>query len=348
MKKITLALLALSWLLVSSCSKVEENPVGVQGQIKVHEPGWNEGSSPEFHGKILAMKNFVSSDCRDCHGSDLNGGLVQVSCRTCHVNYPHPDGWAGTSSGSHVAFIKITHYDITSCRDCHGQDYATVKTDNSCLTCHTQTGGPEACNTCHGNKSGDPAVLANVVPPRGLDGETSPTEPAVGAHQVHLAYYDFLTTPVACQECHVVPATYSTTGHIGDDDNADLIFGPIATTVSSDGTRKPAPTYSREAASCDNTYCHGNWALPKSKSANDFIFVEDTIEGNVASPTWTDSTSVSCGTCHDLPPKGHFPHVLTSCTICHSSVIDVNGNIIDPKKHINGKINVFGQEYPMF
>ncbi|MDP4196679.1 MAG: hypothetical protein Q8940_16615, partial [Bacteroidota bacterium] len=68
------------------------------------------------------------------------------------------------------------------------------------------------------------------------------------------------------------------------------------------------------------------------------------------SPKWTqvDGSQAACGTCHGLPPKGHigYPNNLpvTACgnSGCHSGVVDINGNIIDKNKHINGAINVRG------
>jgi len=34
--------------------------------------------------------------------------------------------------------------------------------------------------------------------------------------------------------------------------------------------------------------------------------------------------------------------------VCHSGVVDENGNIADKTKHVNGKVNVFGREYSVF
>jgi predicted CxxxxCH...CXXCH cytochrome family protein len=100
--------------------------------------------------------------------------------------------------------------------------------------------------------------------------------------------------------------------------------------------------------SCDNSYCHGNWSLAKEQSNNSFIYTADKIEGNAASPKWTDPATAACGTCHNLPPKGHTPFDLTACTGCHNTVINADGKIIDKTKHVNGMINVFGVEFPIF
>jgi hypothetical protein len=64
---------------------------------------------------------------------------------------------------------------------------------------------------------------------------------------------------------------------------------------------------------------------------------------------WTGgSAEAACGTCHALPPTGHTDAEITECSACHSDVMNSNGTIKDKMRHINGKINVFGQERPFF
>jgi predicted CxxxxCH...CXXCH cytochrome family protein len=216
------------------------------------------------------------------------------------------------------------------------------------LTCHTKSGGPEACNTCHGNFGGDPANLANVAPPRGLDRETATTTPAVGAHQTHLAYPSAALAE-KCQQCHALPQNLAASGHIDPDGKAELLFnGDVVKLATEGGTRVPNVSYNTADNTCAGTYCHGNWGLLKAGSQHTFIYTADKMEGVNASPKWTDSASGACGTCHGLPPTGHLSFPSVDCTQCHSDVVDANLKIIDNTKHVNGKVNVFMQEYPMF
>lgn len=347
-KKINAILFCISGmplLFLAACSDPQTAPTGVSEKVSVHEPGWTAPASSSFHGAALASKQFDASECRQCHGSQFDGGIANVSCKTCHASYPHPANWIG----AHSSFVKTTNYNLKSCQGCHGQDYGTKKINNSCLTCHTKPGGPEACNTCHGNFSGDPTDLKMVAPPRGLKGETSPTTPAVGAHQAHFAYFDKSPAATTCQECHALPQNFSAAGHIDADGRAEAIFkGALVTVKTEGGARVPNAIYNTANNSCTNTYCHGNWGLLKSQSQNDFIFIADKMEGLNAAPKWTDSASAACGTCHGLPPVGHQPYDLTRCFVCHPGVVDENGNINDKTQHLNGKVNVFGREYPMF
>jgi predicted CxxxxCH...CXXCH cytochrome family protein len=350
MKSKLLLLASLPWVFLAACSDPQDAPTGMQNTISVHEPGWNDTISANFHGEVLKAKQFDAAECRQCHGGAFDGGLSEVSCKTqaCHASFPHPAGWV-SGTDSHIQFIKNNGYDLNSCKPCHGQDYGMTKIDNSCLTCHRKQGGPEACNTCHGDVNGDETNLLAAAPPRGLDGETDSTSAAVGAHQAHFAYFQNFSATTICQECHTVPANYSAASHIDADARAEAqLAGALAAMRTEGGNRVPTGAYNSSANTCGNTYCHGNWGLLKSQSSNGFIYAVDKIEGNNASPKWTDPSTAACGSCHGLPPTGHNPFDLDVCTICHGEVVDFNGIIIDKTKHVNGKINLLGMEYPMF
>ena len=64
------------------------------------------------------------------------------------------------------------------------------------------------------------------------------------------------------------------------------------------------------------------------------------IVGNNPIMLWTtvDENQAACGTCHDLPPKGHIS--TSACSACHSTVVDENYNIINKELHINGEIDL--------
>ncbi len=340
---LALILLASLW----ACSTPNE-PSEETFEPEIHPQGWIEETSPSFHGDFLAAQNYDVSLCRQCHGNQFDGGLVGISCRKCHDPFPHPEGWEeAEGENSHPHYLKTHNYPLSMCRECHGENYDLVKVDNSCRTCHTNADGPEACNTCHGNFTGDPADLKNVAPPAGLDDETDPIQAAVGQHQEHLEY--FADAAATCNECHVVPTRVSDPTHIDGDGEPEIIFnGPLSLTSSAGDSIQPSPFFDEETLTCRNVYCHGNWALNKSTSAQAWIYVEDQIRGNNASPVWNDKETGECGTCHDLPPKGHTPVTLQQCGGCHVGVVDAEGNIIDKSLHVNGKINVFGTEKPMF
>jgi len=247
----------------------------------------------------------------------------------------HPAEWLNKNSlVFHGLFIRNIGWNLKNCQQCHGSDYAGGIANSSCLPCHEDT--PEDCIVCHGgvdNRTGGP--------PEDIDGNTMIGTRSVGVHTAHLDGAS-LTDGVECANCHIVPGSFDASGHVDSDLPAEVMFSNLA--VLNDAN----PIWDTSAESCSNSYCHGNWILSKMESRFQNVYSADEMRGNNSSPQWTDPATAPCGSCHDLPPAGHSPFDLSLCNVCHSTVIDANGNIIDKSKHVNGKVNVFLQEYPMF
>jgi len=235
----------------------------------------------------------------------------------------------------HGNLVRESSWDLKTCQNCHAADYSGGITGSSCLTCHTQPSGPEACNTCHGDFT-DPAIIA---PPQDTNNNISIDSTGVGAHIAHL-YQNDLGSQIPCSTCHVVPQDYSDPGHaINDPLPAEVIFSPLA--IHNIAVN---PVYDHPSATCSDTYCHGNWEFLKDSSSNQFAYTDDKMIGNNRSVIWNivDGSQAPCGSCHNLPPEGHIPSELSACGNCHTGIVDSDGNIIDSDKHINGEINVFG------
>jgi len=235
----------------------------------------------------------------------------------------HGQGWIDSSSANfHGLAIQKAGWSMTSCTECHGPDFKGGSSNSSCLKCHSKPGGPENCTVCHGG--------LNPAPPKDLSGNTSESSPAVGAHQAHLIARNALATPVACNECHIVPASLSAAGHIDNTAGAEVMF--LVTDRFAAGQ-----SFSQSTRTCDNTYCHGNFR-----------------NGNKASVVWNDATgqAIACGSCHGdvskssiadkaLPKTslngGTHPND-NKCYNCHTSVINSNYQL-NASRHINGKID---------
>ncbi len=258
----------------------------------------------------------------------------------------HKEGVADLASPNfHSKLFIENDWNLKECQQCHASDYSGGTAKASCLTCHNQGGGPEACNTCHG-------VFANnsrIAPPTDLEGNSSTTAKGVGAHAKHL-YDNMIAGPVGCYECHpnnsgTEPYVYS---HVGQPP-ADIAFGTFSTSI---GT----PTYDFNNYSCSNIYCHGNWEFKKddAPAGNQFAYTDSVMVGRNYSPIWNlvDGTQAACGTCHgqvdaqnnlvSVAPTGHAPFPINACSGCHTGVVDAQGNIINKMLHINGSKNVFG------
>jgi predicted CxxxxCH...CXXCH cytochrome family protein len=238
----------------------------------------------------------------------------------------HGIGFADTTKKSdpnfHAKYIQTKNYNLQLCKSCHGADYSGGTTGQSCNTCHSKPAGPENCTTCHGS--------VNAAPPKDLSGNVSSTFRGVGAHQQHLNS-GILGAAVACNVCHKVPQKFGDAGHIDGTVHAEIIFDTTSVFYRSNAVYNPANV------SCTNTYCHGNFN-----------------GGNLnTTMTWTDtsSTAAQCGTCHGdvskttlkekaFPKTGHtVATVLADCWTCHVAVVNSSMAIINPSKHVNGRID---------
>lgn len=316
-----------------------------------HSGGVASPTAANFHGLVIAARNGNTTACQKCHGTDYNGGMSGKSCNACHK---HPDGIVTPSSPNfHGKLIAANNWSLAQCKKCHGTDYTGGISGQTCLSCHNKANGPENCTTCHGSST-------SPAPPVDLSGNTSPTVRGVGAHQIHLTGGGaFSQLTIQCNTCHVVPASFAapshidisqpyatvridTTGTIGGTKTNVVGTAGLAPYAPSLGTFIPNPTYSSATIKCSNTYCHGDF-----KNGNP-----------TNTPAWNDTSAAACGTCHGditkttpgdraLPKTAanggtHSP--ATTCFACHADVVDANYKIINPAKHMNGKLNVFGQE----
>jgi len=231
----------------------------------------------------------------------------------------HPAGWQnpGDTENFHGVYIRRNTWDFSSCKDCHGSNYEGGIAQSPCLTCHENT--PENCNTCHGR-----SFRSSGAPPADVAGNVATTERGVGAHQTHLTG-GALSEPLACSDCHRVPAAYDAPGHIDSSPHAELTWGALATTGG------VSPEFTQDLT-CRAVYCHGAFAAGEQNNA----------------PAWTvvDGTQAACGTCHQLPPAGPTRNIglvhastWTQCSLCHAAVVDANNTIIDKSKHINGQVD---------
>ena len=334
-------------ILIGACSELNTDIPAVP-EVNTHPDSLYNPNSENYHVNLIKNSANGFFDCQDCHAGDFSGGPAGAPCDDCHEGIgAHQTGYLDPSSnGFHGKFIKNNNWDMISCQSCHGPNYAgkVVVPEypiSGCLDCHTYPGGPENCTTCHGS-------AASMAPPRDLDGNTSNTARGVGAHQIHLGA-DVSGKSLTCNDCHVVPGGVYSPGHLDSDNRAEVIFQSlIAKTITNDDsspsvpidpnqpTYIPAPVYNPADLTCANTYCHGYFK-----------------NGNVDNkPVWNDPSTSQCGSCHGdvtspLPKTvsqgGNHPNA-PNCSFCHGGVVDANLKIINPSKHIDGLLNLFGND----
>lgn len=292
-----------------------------------HPAKWAERGSENFHGQFFLDPPNDIDKCTSCHGEDYSGGSANVACASCHEVYPHETGFGGDAKETHAMYMREeAGWDLSTCTSCHGVSYDGNGTaSKSCLTCHTDDEGPEACNTCHGgNESG--------MPPPDLYGRTETSLVGVGAHAAHASLGEGTET---CANCHAVPETYSAAGHIDTNPpEAEITFGGISAFAGA------SPTYDRMTGTCGTTYCHGGFTFTKDGSPWPFGYTDDVIVGNSVDVTWTGvgTGQAVCGSCHGLPPTGHWDR--TQCESCHPR--GPGGEFPDPATHVDGRIDAIG------
>jgi len=304
-----------------------------------HGPGWSAPSSVLSHGKFLAARDWQAAECARCHGDSFQGGTSGVACFTCHSSFPHATGWTDpAANGFHGKFIRGASWDMRSCQSCHGVLYDGGSTGVSCRTCHTESSGPENCATCHGS--------TNPAPPRDLSGNTATSAHGVGAHQRHFVGGGTVSSyTLACSECHNVPASVYSAGHVDTPLPPEVaIRGPLAFADTSD---VPGPrSYNFDSLKCANTFCHGNWSLDSTTARFPGVYTASKMLGANRFVKWTGGPAeAACGTCHGTPPTGHQLFQLSECGACHDQIVNTSGKIADKVRHMNGKVNVFGQEW---
>jgi predicted CxxxxCH...CXXCH cytochrome family protein len=82
-----------------------------------------------------------------------------------------------------------------------------------------------------------------------------------------------------------------------------------------------APAWDRESATCAETWCHA----PSNPAGN--------------SPRWTSTAGLDCDACHGAPPPLPHPQA-PNCEACHGAVVGPDREIIDRKRHVDGRVDV--------
>jgi predicted CxxxxCH...CXXCH cytochrome family protein len=181
-----------------------------------------------------------------------------------------------------------------------------------------------ACTACHGDAARAGTALQQAAPPKDARGRTDRTELTVGAHQAHVY------GGVACATCHQVPGAGDQTHFIAP--FATVIFS--GNVVGANGVTV-AP-WNRNLPTCAN-YCHGGRA-----------------GGSLPTPSWTQVTPLSCGSCHwdqqgALTSTGlHRFHVVDlpvasrlDCGACHGAGYSTGGVTGEAAAtHVDGTLQI--------
>jgi len=252
--------------------------------------------SPEYNA---AMRRCSDTYChRDADPVWTQPRSEADTCGTCHAlppPKPHPQAPKNDCGVCHSAVVDRNFAFVHPERHVDGK--VEVRTPK--------------CNECHGSAK-------NFAPPTDTKGNTSPTAPGVGAHQIHLAGGDN-SRPLECKECHHVPTNVLDPLHIDGAEPAEVIFTGVAATDGRD------PAFDAKSLTCGNTWCHS----PEPGTSK-------------PSPVWNSNPdkALPCSGCHGTPPAAPHPQ-MDNCSFCHGDVVGKdNKTIINRSLHVNGEINV--------
>ncbi len=294
--------------------------------------------------RVACFTQTPKNDAHRAHVAPSAAKQSGLACATCH---PAPTK-AGDFSGLHgdgglqvqLALIAgpLSHFDPTTKRcatRCHAGPGAgrpapawNEPEKMGCTSCHASppdAHGKGACSSCHRetNAAGT-ALLATALHLNGkvevgdgtascgsCHGKGDDPWPVTAPHSTHAA--PGAAKAVECSSCHPMPTASHPTGS----------GAATVRLVGLAARRGLAPSYDATTKTCNSVYCHAGSgaALP--------------------SPTWTAGT-VSCGSCHGLPPVA--PHTSsTGCGtgFCHAGV--VTGGALTVKgaaRHVDGFINL--------
>ena len=223
-------------------------------------------------------------------------GIVDPRSADFHGRLLRGDYWAQ----------MLNPLDANACGQCHagtptpvpGVTFAAPGA-TACTTCHTEPLGVLACNTCHGTSTTtypppDPCFFPGAA-------NTG------GAHAAHVMPSEESASGVACSTCHPTPTPGpgEMTGLHGNG-TVDVIFNPALVA--------PEASYDRTTGACAVS-CHD-------------------LGGQDPRPKWSDTTTLTCNSCHLSPPANHYPG---ACNNCHGDT-NATGTALTGSMHMTGSV----------
>ena len=255
----------------------------------------------------------------------LCAGLIVFACTETDDSNPKPDDGGDTDSCGY-ALVEVPE----GCDTCHGAPPETARhpDNHRCFRCHGYVidenwewvdagrhndGNVDyavGCTSCHGWDLGS-------SPPQSLDGECTEGTYGIGAHKA-MRRDALMAHKVACSNCHTVPLTTWSQGHIDGDGVAEVAFKNLATVHGAQ------PVWNGKT--CSGTYCHG----------------ATLTGGNLKEPSWFDTSGEPgrCGACHRITDPTGDPDA--DCSSCHPTSIDADRFLLPQGTHINGYIDMPG------
>jgi predicted CxxxxCH...CXXCH cytochrome family protein len=314
------------------------------------------------HSQHLGKYAYTDINCQTCHGKTATNhtALKDYTGAIYHGNGNKTVVFKDIAYGSYTSY-KAAGVNQGKCTNtsCHGgksrsawSNAGSVNTSNTCVHCHGVDGTSAALPNIAANRKFFAPGYNKVG--TSTDQINSSADKRVGSHFKHLS--SVYMKAVKCNECHRVPdSPFGGGNHTLNTlryNSNTLTFAQASTAVITIGVAKAStPTRlasfggytngtATTAATCSSVYCHGS----RLKTAD--------TSGTVRTPYWNYSAminytnpTVACSRCHGFPPttgssaSTHSGKVLNQCKDCHSSVVNVLGQITNRTLHINGIVD---------
>lgn len=333
-------------VLLSACTS--NTDTASKTTARFHVDGW---AAPDLHGMGAKFQEF---ECISCHGDDLTGGSVGVSCDSCH-----DDGWRnnctfchggtedstgappvnldGQSTGlpftEHHAHLQAQNHPEWSCNQCHNTptDILTpghifVEDDSVGMAEVNFSAGLSvvgdysagSCSNlyCHGNGAGVNGSVhsGETLACDGCHGDARAPEVLSGMHANHIE------NGANCSECHI--STVSDNETVSDPNHhvngtVDVAF--VSDMVVQDGVC---------SGTCHDVYHDGSsWTNgtfhPSSWEAPDQHGLSAKLQSQNCSSCHGEDlrggrVGVSCDGCHEVGWR-------SDCTYCHGGTDNTTG-----------------------
>ncbi len=219
---------------------------------------------------------------------------------------PRSPAWHGKLAATdHFAPLRDAEHELW-CGRCHaGAPLREAKglpgADGApdCTSCHTQPDSVFACTTCHGS-------AGHAHPPRDLCYFAGN---ARDPHAAHVTSSRLRAEPLECATCHQVPKADELFAGSHADGKLDIVFAPELA--------GSAAQFNAKGKLC-SVACHARG-------------------GAQAEPSWHAGQPLNCQSCHQSPPRDHYPG---SCKTCHSGMGESAEQLLSNTLHINGKVDL--------
>ncbi len=247
-----------------------------QGSGTYHPQGWATPESGDFHGD--EAKQALAA-CTACHGADLAGGSVQVSCEACHGGFKTRctfcHGGVDTDKGSPPVDIhdQTATTEVTvGAHTAHVMAKSGIASPLDCVQCHVKPSsaldpghvdgspaevlaalgwdrGAATCSTgyCHGNFAGGNASNRPVwtKSDQAPCGSCHNLPPSTGRHPSVYAKHAFMGQD--CTNCH---------NGIANNGATQVLNPALHVNGQKDVALKSGGTWNPTTKTCDPA-CHG-------------------------------------------------------------------------------------------